>query len=204
MKLINLKCSNCGADLQVDSERKQIFCTYCGTKLLVDDETIHITNRFVDEARLKEAEVRLKEIEYEHERELREETLRQKQRKTYRISLLIYLAALFITFSFWRLRTWFPAVLVLGGIALAAMRSGDKHSMQRNIRYDYSPKSRVAALLICVFFGPIGIHYFYVGRIGMGVLYLFTVGLFGIGWMIDIIRIACGTFTDSNGLYLKV
>ena len=204
MKLINLRCSNCGADLQVDPDRKQVFCSYCGTKLLVDDETINITNRFVDEARLKEAEVRLKELEYEHEREMREETLRQEQRKTYRISLLIYLAALFITFSNWRLRTWFPAVLILGGIALAATRSGDKRIMQRNIRYDYSPKSRVAALLICIFFGPLGIHYFYVGRIGMGILYLLTVGFFGIGWLIDIIRIACGTFTDSNGLYLKM
>ena len=160
MKLINLRCSNCGADLQVDPERKQVFCSYCGTKLLVDDETINITNRFVDEARIKEAEVRLKELEYEHERELREETLRQEQRKTYRISLLIYLAALFITYSIGGLRTWFPAVLIFGGIALATTRSGDKRTMKRNVRYDYSPKSRVAALLICVFFGPLGIHYF--------------------------------------------
>lgn len=152
-----------------------MFCSYCGIKLLVDDATINITSRFVDEARIKEAEVCLKELAYEHEREIREETLRKEQRKAYRISLLIYLAALFIFFSNWSLRRWFPAVLVIGEIALAATRSGDKRSMQRNIRYNYLPKSRVATLLICVFFGPLGIHYFYVGRIGMEILYLLTV-----------------------------
>ena len=204
MKLINLRCSNCGANLQVDPERKQIFCSYCGTKLLVDDETINITNRYVDEARLKEAEVRLKELEYEHEREMREELLRQEQKKSHRLSLMIYLAALIITYSVSNLRTWFPVVLIFGGIALAAARSGDKRDMQRSIRYDYSPKSRVAALLICLFFGVFGAHYFYVGRIGMGILYLITLGFFGFGWLIDVIRIACGIFTDRNGLYLKL
>lgn len=204
MKLINLKCTNCGADLQVDPERKQVFCSYCGTKLLIDDETINITNRFIDEARLKEAEIRLKELEYEHEREMREELLRQEQKKSHRLSLMVYLAALVITYSVGSFRSVFPAVLVFGGIALAATRSGDKRDMQRSVRYDYSPKSRMAALLICLFFGGFGAHYFYVGRAGMGLLYLITLGFFGIGWMIDIIRIACGIFTDRNGLYLKM
>ena len=61
MKLITLRCTNCGADLQIDSERKEAYCTFCGTKLFVDDESIRITNRIVDEARLKEAEVRFLE-----------------------------------------------------------------------------------------------------------------------------------------------
>ncbi len=199
MKLINLKCSNCGADLQVDPERKQIYCMYCGTKLLVEDETINITSRIVDEARLKEAEVRLKELEYAHERELREETIRQEQKKTHRLSLILYLAALIITYT--SHSGLFPAVLIFGGIALVAANSGDRRNT-RSARYDYSPKSRVTALVFCLFFGIFGIHYFYVGRVGMGILYLLTLGFFGIGWMIDIIRIACGTFTDRNGLFL--
>ena len=60
MQLINMRCTSCGAELEVDPEKKQLFCSYCGSKLLLKDENIHITNRFVDEARLKEAEVRLK------------------------------------------------------------------------------------------------------------------------------------------------
>lgn len=48
-------------------------------------------------------------------------------------------------------------------------------------------KSQVVALLLCIFLGYLGIHRFYLGYTGMGVLYLFTAGLFGIGWIIDTI-----------------
>ena len=81
MKLIKLTCANCGAELELDADRKQAFCTYCGAKQLIDDESI----RIIDEARLKEAEVRLKELEYEHEREIREETIRREQKKSFQI-----------------------------------------------------------------------------------------------------------------------
>jgi len=43
------------------------------------------------------------------------------------------------------------------------------------------------ALLLCFFLGYFGGHKFYEGKIGMGILYIFTAGLFGIGWFIDII-----------------
>ena len=39
--------------------------------------------------------------------------------------------------------------------------------------------------IICAFFGYLGIHKFMEKKIGMGILYLCTVGLFGIGWLID-------------------
>ena len=134
--------------------------------------------------------------------ELREEVLRQEQKKSERLSLIIYVAALAITYSFSFLRQWFAIVLIVGGIALLVSRSGDKRSMQKSVRYAYSSKSRLAALVLCIFFGVFGIHYFYVGRPGMGCVYLFTLGFFGIGWLIDIIRIVCGVFTDKYGLYL--
>lgn len=66
-----------------------------------------------------------------------------------------------------------------------------------------SEKSKVAALLLCIFLGGLGIHRFYVGKIGTGVLYLLTGGLFGIGVIVDIIKIAVGSFTDKNGVNLK-
>ena len=64
-------------------------------------------------------------------------------------------------------------------------------------------KSWIAALLLCIFLGYLGIHRFYVGKIGTGILYLLTGGLFGIGVIIDIIMIAVGSFTDKGGNFLK-
>ena len=66
-----------------------------------------------------------------------------------------------------------------------------------------SNKSKGVALILCIFLGEFGIHYFYVGKIGMGILYLCTAGLCGIGWLIDIIRIATGSFKDSFGNTLQ-
>jgi hypothetical protein len=48
-------------------------------------------------------------------------------------------------------------------------------------------KSQIVALILCIFLGTLGIHRFYLGYTGMGLLYLFTFGLLGIGWLIDTI-----------------
>lgn len=69
--------------------------------------------------------------------------------------------------------------------------------------YPISPMNRWIAFILCFFVGGLGVHRFYVNKIGTGVLYLFTAGLFGIGWLVDLIMIACGSFTDSAGLPLK-
>ncbi len=52
--------------------------------------------------------------------------------------------------------------------------------------YEKSSKSLLATYLLWFLFGFIGIHKFYVRKTGMGVLYIFTCGLFVIGWLIDI------------------
>lgn len=61
------------------------------------------------------------------------------------------------------------------------------------------PKDKIVALLLCIFLGEWGIHRFYEGRIGTGILWMFTFGLFGIGWLVDVIRIACA----PNPYYVK-
>jgi hypothetical protein len=48
-------------------------------------------------------------------------------------------------------------------------------------------KLQIVAFLLCLFLGLLGSHRFYLGYTGMGVLYIFTLGLFGIGWLIDLI-----------------
>ena len=59
-----------------------------------------------------------------------------------------------------------------------------------------SPRSRTVALILWFFLGMFGVHRFYVGKIGSGILYLCTVGLFGLGWFVDLFLLLSGTFRD--------
>ena len=60
-------------------------------------------------------------------------------------------------------------------------------------------KDWLVALLLCLFLGGVGGHRFYVGKVGSGILYLFTAGVFGIGVLVDLIKIITGKFTDKDG-----
>jgi hypothetical protein len=50
------------------------------------------------------------------------------------------------------------------------------------------PINPTVELCLCLFLGWAGAHKFYAGKTGMGILYLFTLGLFGFGWIIDTIK----------------
>ena len=55
--------------------------------------------------------------------------------------------------------------------------------------YGLHAKNKWTAFFLCLFLGYFGAHKFYEGRIGAGILYLFTGGLFGFGWIIDCIAL---------------
>ena len=60
-----------------------------------------------------------------------------------------------------------------------------------------SPKSKLIALCLCFFLSGLGVHRFYVGKIGTGILYLLTGGLFFIGIIIDLVNILSNKFKDQ-------
>ena len=61
-------------------------------------------------------------------------------------------------------------------------------------------KRILPALLLCFFLGIFGVHRFYVGKIGTGVLQIFTLGGLGIWALVDFVMIIVGAFTDKNGV----
>jgi len=66
-----------------------------------------------------------------------------------------------------------------------------------------SSKSKLVAALLCFFLGYLGIHRFYVGKIGTGIVWLLTGGVFGVGALIDFIMILIGKFKDKDGAVVK-
>ena len=61
-------------------------------------------------------------------------------------------------------------------------------------------------LIVCFFFGGLGVHKFMKGKIGLGILYLCTAGLFYVGWAVDTIiciysflREVAKSVGDKNG-----
>lgn len=81
------------------------------------------------------------------------------------------------------------------GRQVEPLQSAPQQSQQvyvnNTVNYGGVAKSKWAAFFLCLFLGLIGAHKFYEGKIGMGILYIFTGGLFGIGAFVDLIVILC-------------
>ncbi|MCS7034113.1 MAG: protein kinase, partial [Phycisphaerae bacterium] len=109
---------------------------------------------------------------------------------------LIVLAALVLT-----LVTFIPARWFDGDTSAATHSPATPAAAASTAEPGVSPRKRLWALMLAALgIVPIaGLHRFYVGKIGTGILYLLTGGLFYIGTLIDLIRISLGTFTDSEG-----
>ena len=62
-----------------------------------------------------------------------------------------------------------------------------------------SDYNRLTTFLLCLLLGFFGVHRFYVGRVGSGVLWLLTGGILAVGWIYDLVMIATGEFQDEQG-----
>ncbi|MCX5645243.1 MAG: protein kinase [Phycisphaerae bacterium] len=114
------------------------------------------------------------------------------------IFFIIFPAILFLVILFT------PARLFGAGDGARA-KSRRPVSVQDTPSGPVSPCKRGTALVLAIvgpFLGLCGLQRFYVGKIGTGILWLFTGGLLGIGQLIDIIVIATGQFKDRNELPL--
>mgnify|MGYP004732899235 CR=1 FL=1 len=67
-----------------------------------------------------------------------------------------------------------------------------------------SPRSKTLTLVLAILLGYFGAHRFYAGKIGSGVAYLLTFGIFGIGWIIDSICSALSKFRDKDERLISI
>lgn len=97
MKLIKLKCDNCNATLEINSELNEIICNYCGNKILIDDEASRISR--VEEAKLKARKNQHEQV-LKEKREM-DEYKEEKKKKKFKEELIPYIGicALFTCFS---------------------------------------------------------------------------------------------------------
>ena len=94
--------------------------------------------------------------------------------------------------------------VICPGCGCATKNYGAKAKTSSAVNSNASDKSRLIALILCVFVGFLGVHRFYIGKIGTGILWLLTAGCFGIGALIDLIMIACGKMEDADGRLIEV
>lgn len=67
-----------------------------------------------------------------------------------------------------------------------------------------SEKDFIVTLLLSIFLGVFGIHRFYAGKVGTGLIWLFTLGVFGFGYIADIVIITAQSFDDKNGKTITI
>lgn len=89
MKINNVKCSNCGAVIQVEEGKQIQYCAYCGNQMILEDEnstttTTNYNHRYIDEAEVKKVEIEAMKIEAEKEIKLKENERKQELDKEFK------------------------------------------------------------------------------------------------------------------------
>ena len=83
-------------------------------------------------------------------------------------------------------------------------QAGHPRSQQYGAGEAASPKSKTVTLILWLLVGIFGGHRFYIGTYGLAIAYLFTVGLFGIGWLVDLALLLLDRLRDGDGLVVSV
>jgi hypothetical protein len=99
-----------------------------------------------------------------------------------------------------------PASLFVGSVSRPAGLSAIPSKQPAILSPKVSSFKRLWALILSAgsLFGICGLQRFYVGKIGTGILWFLTAGIFGVGQLIDVIMIIVGNFKDRYGLPLVI
>lgn len=212
MKLIDATCPKCRSIMKVDKKNKEIKCEYCGHIFLMDDEIIkvlHIKNGEVSkEQEFINAETNLNKFKDFDKAYSLYFKLSDKYTDNSEIWIGL-LRCISLNFSnknydcryeeYWNRFT-----------SLADKEEIDewKEKYEKFIdsfngydKLDTDKKNEKDYIVVTILGGGLGIHKFMKGEIGMGLLYLFTGGLFCIGWITDIIKEVKGHPSKKQKIY---
>ncbi len=140
IKILSVKCPDCGATLDFKEGRTQIFCSYCGARVLLHNENEYIY-RYVDEAEVKKAEteakkasvqenIALKKLEYMENVRNDEKVVDKEMRRVGIALIVIGIIAMFYFYAFdgalHFLSTAGFVIAIVGGIIYSGSSSKKK------------------------------------------------------------------------------
>ena len=86
------------------------------------------------------------------------------------------------------------------GFEARTWRTEPKEASEKTVA---STRNKWVAFILCLTVGWLGIHRFYVGKIGTGILYWATKGFYGVGVIVDLVLILTNRFEDAEGRPLR-
>ncbi|MBS3914149.1 MAG: TM2 domain-containing protein [Bacteroidetes bacterium] len=89
------------------------------------------------------------------------------------------------------------------GNANLTTKINDSKEIKKSNENPPKGKSQLAALLLCIFLGDIGVHRFYLGYPLIGILQILTLGGLGVWTLIDLVFIITGDLKPKNGEYTE-
>ena len=166
MKLVQVKCANCGAIMMVPEGSNRVQCDYCDSWFTIDDEADHVK---FDNA---------KQAGYDFERG----RIRAQKEEAARQNASSYKTTVYETEEYVKIDQ--------NQSEPRYVRRTDSKKHWDPAQGSPTPDQRawaIVRLVITFMFGWFGVHKFMDGKILMGLAYLFTFAFCGIGWVIDII-----------------
>ncbi len=171
-----LKCSGCGEDIQLADSSTLKTCPYCGALLKISKEIPIVSS---NTASSQDPQESTKDILDEYYKNISAPTqnLSQNTSSNYTSG-----------YNYSNYRSDFDREDINNlSISTQELLDDIQNRISQIGTTEPGKKSRTIAILLCAFFGLVGAHKFYEEKYFMGILYLLTFGLFGIGWIIDLV-----------------
>jgi hypothetical protein len=214
MAIMKLDCPSCGATLK-DLGHKMV-CEYCGKEVIVEGQKLAAVRNEITRAETVTQEVisqgnqstqlELRKLQLTQELSMLEMQLSNLRAEKRRIGLVEKKTKAHYQ-QIHQVETEESHLLEriedIRGILYPSVAGQPTMRPSRVETVVSNQKSQGVAFWLAYFLGFFGAHRFYTGHVKLGLLYLFTLGVFGFGYFFDLFTILFGKYKDSRGLLLQ-